>query len=295
MKQTTINHSVELVGIGLHKGVPVKLVLEPLGENQGIVFYRSDLGLKLPLKPENIVDTKMATVLGKDNARISTIEHLLSAIHAYGIDNLKISVDNEEIPIMDGSALTYCMLLDEAGIKELDAPKKVMEIKQTVEIREGDKFVKIEPDSQLSLNFTIDFNHPVIAKQAHHFVFSKTAYKEQVAKARTFGFLQEVNYLRSIGLAKGGSLNNCIVLDENSILNKEGLRCEKEFVCHKILDAMGDLMVLGMPVMGKYTSFSGSHKLNSMLVKAILADAKNYEVLIASDPAKEFALQKAFA
>lgn len=190
MKQTTINHSVELVGIGLHKGVPVKLVLEPLEENQGIVFYRSDLGVKLPLKLENIVDTKMATVLGKDNARISTIEHLLSAVHAYGIDNLKISVDNE-IPIMDGSALAYCMLLDEAGIKELDAPKKVMEIKQVVEVREGDKFVKIEPDSQLSLNFAIDFNHPVIAKQAHHFVFSKTAYKEQVAKARTFGFCKK--------------------------------------------------------------------------------------------------------
>ncbi|AFI06614.1 UDP-3-O-acyl-N-acetylglucosamine deacetylase [Helicobacter cetorum] len=295
MRQTTIANSVELVGIGLHKGVPVKLVLEPLKENQGIVFYRSDLGVKISLKPENIVDTKMATVLGNDNARISTIEHLLSSINAYGIDNIKISVDNEEIPIMDGSALTYCMLLDEAGIRELDAPKQVMRIKRVVEVKEGDKFVRVEPDNQFSLDFSIKFEHPIIAEQSYSFNFSKLAYKDEIAKARTFGFLQEVNYLRSIGLAKGGSLNNCIVLDENSILNKEGLRCEKEFVRHKILDAMGDLMVLGMPMIGKYTSFSGSHKLNSMLVKAILADSKNYEVLVAKNLAKEVALQKAFA
>ncbi|WP_104748485.1 UDP-3-O-acyl-N-acetylglucosamine deacetylase [Helicobacter cetorum] len=295
MRQTTIANSVELLGIGLHKGVPVKLVLEPLAEDQGIVFYRKDLDVKIPLKPENIIDTKMATVLGKDGAKISTIEHLLSAIHAYGIDNIKISVDNEEIPIMDGSALTYCMLLDEAGIKELETPKKVMKIKRMVEVKEGDKFARVEPDNQFSLDFTIKFEHPVIAEQKYNFIFSKQAYKDEIAKARTFGFLQEVNYLRSIGLAKGGSLNNCIVLDENSILNKEGLRCEKEFVRHKILDAMGDLMALGMPVVGKYTSFSGSHKLNSMLVKAILADARNYEVLLMQEPAKEVVLQKAFA
>ncbi|WP_104760888.1 UDP-3-O-acyl-N-acetylglucosamine deacetylase [Helicobacter cetorum] len=295
MRQITIAKPVELVGIGLHKGVPVRLVLEPLSQNQGIVFYRKDLGVKIPLKPENIIDTKMATVLGKDEARISTIEHLLSAVHAYGIDNLEISVDNEEIPIMDGSALTYCMLLDEAGLQELDAPKKVMKIKRVVEVKEGDKFAKVEPDEQFSLDFTINFEHPIIAEQSYHFNFSKQAYKDEIAKARTFGFLQEVNYLRSIGLAKGGSLNNCIVLDENSILNKEGLRCEKEFVRHKILDAIGDLTVLGMPMIGKYTSFSGSHKLNSMLVKAILADAKNYEVLENAELAKEVVLQKAFA
>ncbi|PAF53199.1 UDP-3-O-[3-hydroxymyristoyl] N-acetylglucosamine deacetylase [Helicobacter sp. 13S00482-2] len=283
MRQRTIGKKVELIGIGLHKGVPVKMVLEPLEANNGIIFYRSDKGVSIPMKAENIVDTTMATVIGKDGVRISTIEHLLSAISAYGIDNIKISVDNEEIPIMDGSSISYCMLLDEAGVSELDEVRKIIQIKKPIEIRDEDKFVRVEPSNQTIFDFTIDFKHQAIKQQKYKFVFSKQAYKEEIARARTFGFLHEVNYLRSKGLAKGGNLGNCIVLDENGILNKEGLRYKEEFVRHKILDAIGDMAILGMPLMGSYISFAGSHKLNSLLTQKILSDSNAYEVIALED------------
>ncbi|WP_163499284.1 UDP-3-O-acyl-N-acetylglucosamine deacetylase [Helicobacter suis] len=281
MKERTIARSVELVGIGLHKGVPVKMVLEPMQAGSGIVFSRSDLGIDIPLNHNNVIDTTMATTLGSvsnPQVRISTVEHLLSAINAYGIDNLKISVDNEEIPIMDGSALAHCMLLDEAGIMELDTPRAFMRITQEIKVEEGPKFAKISPSPTLSFDFKICFTHPAINEQHYYFPFSKHAYREEIAKARTFGFLQEVNYLRSKGLAKGGNLNNCIVLDEHGIVNKEGLRYEEEFVRHKILDAMGDLVFLGMPMIGAYQSCMGSHKLNARLVHEVLAK-KAYEVI----------------
>ncbi|WP_104697125.1 MULTISPECIES: UDP-3-O-acyl-N-acetylglucosamine deacetylase [unclassified Helicobacter] len=279
MKQRTIAKKVELVGIGLHKGVPVKMVLEPLEANSGIIFYRSDLGISIPMKPQNVTNTLMATVLSNGEAKISTIEHLMSAIYAYGIDNLKVSVDNEEIPIMDGSAIGYCMLLDEAGIKDLEVNKKIMAIKKTIEIKDGEKFVRIGPSQKTIFDFTIDFAHPAIKQQSYKFVFSKQGYKDEIARARTFGFLQDVNYLRSQGLGLGGNLNNCIVLDENSILNKEGLRYKEEFVRHKILDAIGDMAILGMPLLGSYISFAGSHKLNSLLTKRILEDVDVYELI----------------
>lgn len=295
MKQRTIAKKVDLIGIGLHKGVPVKMVLEPLEANSGIVFYRSDKGVSIPMKPENIVDTTMATVLGKDGVRISTIEHLLSAISAYGIDNLKISVDNEEIPIMDGSSIGYCMLLDEAGIAELDEVRKIIQIKKPIEIRDADKFVRVEPSNQTVFDFAIDFKHQAIKEQKYKFVFSKQAYKEEIARARTFGFLHEVNYLRSQGLAQGGNLSNCIVLDENGILNKEGLRYKEEFVRHKILDAIGDMAILGMPLMGSYISFAGSHKLNSLLTQKILSDSNAYEIIALEDQNTEKMLEFAKA
>ena len=279
MKQRTIGKRIELVGIGLHKGVPVKMVLEPLEANSGIVFYRSDLGVTIPMSPQNIGNTMMATVLSRGEAKISTIEHLLSAIYAYGIDNLKISVDNEEIPIMDGSAIGYCMQLDEAGIKELDANKKIMAIKKPIEVQDGEKFVRIEPSARTIFDFKIKFNHPAIKEQSYKFTFSKQGYKEEIARARTFGFLQDVNKLRAQGLGLGGNLSNCIVLDENGILNKEGLRYKEEFVRHKILDAIGDMAILGMPLLGSYVSFAGSHKLNSLLTKKILEESDAYELI----------------
>lgn len=283
MKQRTIARKVELVGIGLHKGVPVRMVLEPLEADLGIIFYRSDKGISIPMKPQNIVETTLATVLGKDSVRISTVEHLLSAVSAYGIDNLKISVDNEEIPIMDGSSIAYCMLLDEAGVEELSKPRKIIQIKRPIEVRDGDKFVRVEPNDKTVFDFAIDFKHQAIKEQKYKFVFSKQAYKEEIARARTFGFLHEVNYLRSQGLAKGGNLSNCIVLDESGILNKEGLRYKEEFVRHKILDAIGDMAILGMPLMGSYISFAGSHKLNSLLTQKILSDSNAYEILTLED------------
>ncbi|RAX55134.1 UDP-3-O-[3-hydroxymyristoyl] N-acetylglucosamine deacetylase [Helicobacter sp. 16-1353] len=293
MKQRTIRKNIELVGIGLHKGVSVKMVLEPLSENSGIVFYRSDLGVSIELCPENVIDTTLATVLGKDNAKVSTIEHLLSAIHAYGIDNIRIVLDNEEVPIMDGSAIGYCMLLDEAGILEQNADKKAIAIKKTIEINDGEKFVRVEPSNKTIFDFTINFDHQSIKEQHYNFIYSLQAYKDEIARARTFGFLQEVNYLRSIGLAKGGNLSNCIVLDESGILNKDGLRYKEEFVRHKILDAIGDMSILGMPLIGTYVSFAGSHKLNHFLTKKILAESEAYEVVTLESQAKEEQLEYA--
>jgi len=294
MYQTTIKKSVELVGIGLHKGSPVRLKLEPLESNSGIVFYRSDVDVSIPLIPENVVDTKMATVIGKDNHVISTIEHLLSAVYAYGIDNLRVIVDADEVPVMDGSSASFCMLLDEAGIQELDIPKKVMMIKKEVEIKEGEKYVKLSPSPDLNYDFTIKFPHPVIQKQAYVLKFTKESYKNEISRARTFGFLHEVQYLRSKGLALGGSLENAVVLDDKKILNPEGLRFSDEFVRHKILDAIGDMSLIGMNFIGNYEALAGSHDLNHKLTLELLKDADNYEVVeLVGEKTRE--LEKAYA
>ncbi|WP_297431661.1 UDP-3-O-acyl-N-acetylglucosamine deacetylase [Sulfurimonas sp.] len=294
MYQTTIKKSVELVGIGLHKGSPVKLRLEPLESNSGIVFYRSDVDVSIPLIPDNVVDTKMATVIGKDGYVISTIEHLLSAIYAYGIDNLRVIVDADEVPVMDGSSASFCMILDEAGIQQLDIPKKIMIIKKDVEIKEGEKYVKLSPSPDLNYDFTIKFPHPVIQKQAYVLKFTKESYKNEIARARTFGFLHEVQYLRSKGLALGGSLENAVVLDEKKILNPEGLRFENEFVRHKILDAIGDMSLIGMNFLGNYEAMAGSHDLNHKLTLKLLESKENYEVVeLVGEKTKE--LEKAYA
>ena len=294
MYQTTIKKSVELVGIGLHKGSPVKLRLEPLESNSGIVFYRSDVDVSIPLIPDNVVDTKMATVIGKDGYVISTIEHLLSAIYAYGIDNLRVIVDADEVPVMDGSSASFCMILDEAGIQQLDIPKKIMIIKKDVEIKEGEKYVKLSPSPDLNYDFTIKFPHPVIQKQAYVLKFTKESYKNEIARARTFGFLHEVQYLRSKGLALGGSLENAVVLDEKKILNPEGLRFENEFVRHKILDAIGDMSLIGMNFLGNYEAMAGSHDLNHKLTLKLLESKDNYEVVeLVGEKTKE--LEKAYA
>ncbi len=279
MKQRTIAKSVDLVGIGLHKGVPVQMRLEPLPKNSGIIFYRKDKNVKIPLSPENVIDTKMATVIGKDGVSVSTIEHLMSAVYSYGIDNLLITLDNDEVPIMDGSAIAYCMLLDEACLRIQNAPKKVLKIKKEIKVQDGSKYALLRPSDRFALDFTIDFDHPVIGKQHCRFEFDLRSYIEQIARARTFGFLHQVQYLRSQGLALGGSLDNAIVLDEKRVLNPEGLRYEDEFVRHKILDAIGDLSLLGMAVMGEYEAYAASHHLNHLLTQKILEDSRNYEIV----------------
>lgn len=294
MKQMTIAKPVELVGIGLHKGSPVRLRLEPLEAGSGIVFVRKDVGVSIPLKPENVVDTKMATVIGKDGCFISTIEHLLSAVAAYGIDNLRVIVDADEIPVMDGSSASFCLLLDEAEVVEQDAPKRVMRIKKEVTVQEGDKYVKLMPSKDLRYRFSIRFKHPVIDEQRFELDFSRETYKNEIARARTFGFLHEVQYLRSKGLALGGSLENAVVLDEKKVLNPEGLRYSNEFVRHKILDAIGDMSLIGYNFIGEYESFAGSHDLNHKLTLALLKDPANFEIVeMAAAEAKELA--KAYA
>lgn len=277
MKQRTIKKCVEGVGIGLHKGEPIKIRLEPLAADEGIVFYRSDVGVSIKAEPKNVVDTQMATVIGKDGVSISTIEHFLSAVYSYSIDNLRVIIDGPEIPVMDGSASGFCMLLDEAGIEEMDSKKQVMIIRKPVEVQDGEKFARVVPSSKPTFRFTIKFDHVAIGRQEHTFVFSKKGFIEDISRARTFGFLRDVQYLRSKGLALGGSLDNAIVLDEKKILNPEGLRYENEFVRHKILDALGDLSLLGMPIIGDYESYAGSHNLNHLLTKEILKSSTNYE------------------
>ena len=288
MKQRTIKSDIEIVGIGLHKGVPVRMRLEPLPSNSGIVIYRSDAAVTIPLKKEYVVDTKMATVLGKDGVVVSTIEHLLSAIYAYGIDNLRVVLDNDEIPILDGSASGYCMLIEEAGIQEQEEGKKAIKIKKEVVVTTEDgKRVSLKPSNRIVYDFEIKFNHPAIGQQKFHFDYSIEEYKESIAKARTFGFLHEVQYLRSIGLALGGSMENAIVLDETKILNPEGLRYEDEFVRHKILDAIGDMALLEYTMIGEYEAVAGSHHLNHLLTKKLYEDKDNYEIIDLEEASSE--------
>ena len=294
MKQTTIARRVETVGIGLHKGEPIRLVLEPLGANMGIVFHRTDIGASFKAEPANVVNTQMATVIGNEKGFISTVEHLLSAINGYGIDNIRILVDANEIPVMDGSAISFCMLLDEAGIKQLDEGKKVILVRKEVEVAEGSKFVRTVPSRNPKFDYTIKFNHPVIGEQRYVFEFSKSRYVKEIARARTFGFLKDLQRLQAQNLALGASLDNAVAIDDTHILNPEGLRFENEFVRHKILDAVGDLSLLGAPLLGDYIAFAGSHDLNHKLTLAVLADEKNYEIAtLSGELLKDY--QKVFA
>ncbi|MBR8465004.1 UDP-3-O-acyl-N-acetylglucosamine deacetylase [Campylobacter sp. faydin G-140] len=294
MKQTTIARRVETIGIGLHKGEPIRLVLEPLEANMGIVFYRTDLNISFKAEPKNVINTQMATVVGNEKGYVSTIEHLMSAISSYGIDNIRISLDANEIPVMDGSAISFCMLLDEAGIRVIDESKKVILVRREVEVCEGNKFVRALPSLNPKFDYTIKFDHPVIGEQRYVFEFSKTGFIKDIARARTFGFLKDLQHLQAQNLALGASLDNAVAIDDTHILNPEGLRFENEFVRHKILDAIGDLSLLGAPLLGDYVAFAGSHDLNHKLTLAILSDVKNYEVAtLKGELLKEY--QKVFA
>ncbi|WP_415407381.1 UDP-3-O-acyl-N-acetylglucosamine deacetylase [Sulfurovum sp. CS9] len=294
MQQRTIKKPVEVIGIGLHKGEPIKLRLEPLSADAGIIFYREDLAMSIPLSPKSVIDTRMATVIGSQKGYISTIEHFLSALYAYGIDNLRVIVDGNEMPIMDGSSISFCLLLDEAGVEELDAPKKVIRVKEPVEVQDGDKFVRLLPHDSAKFDFRIKFDHPVIGEQSESFDFSTHNFIEEIARARTFGFAKDIQYLQSQNLALGATLQNAIGLDDHKVLNPEGLRFDNEFARHKILDAMGDMMVSGHNILAKYESFAGSHNLNYQLTSKLLSDSKNYE-LVAVEELQSRAFAKSFA
>lgn len=294
MKQLTLAKVVSGTGIGLHKGEPIEIILEPLEANSGIVFFRSDLNISYEAKPHNVINTKLATVIGDERAYISTIEHLMSAINAYGIDNIRIVLNSNEAPVMDGSSISFCMMLDEAGVRELEASKKIMVIKKVIEVRDGDKFVRLSPTKEPKINYTIKFDNALIGKQSYCFEFSKKNYIENIARARTFGFLKDVQALRAMNLGLGGSLENTIVVDDNRILNPEGLRFKDEFVRHKILDAIGDLTLLGYRIYGDYTSYAGSHHLNHLLTKELLKDKESYEVITLENSCEK-AYEKVFA
>ncbi|NOL49230.1 UDP-3-O-acyl-N-acetylglucosamine deacetylase [Pelistega europaea] len=291
LKQRTIKKVVNATGVGVHSGSRVKLTLRPAEPNTGIVFHRVDTPevLDFPAVADGVGDTRMASVLQNGAYRVSTVEHLMSALAGLGIDNIHIDVDAEEIPIMDGSASTFVYLLKDAGIVEQNAPKRFIRVKKVVEVSEGEgeqrKWARLEPYEGFALAFSIDFRHPAIDSTANfaEIDFAKDSYVDQIARARTFGFANEVEMLRGIGLARGGSLDNAIVLDEYRILNAEGLRYDDEFVKHKILDAIGDLYLIGHPLLARYVACKSGHGLNNKLARALLAQEDAYEIVTFED------------
>src|SRR5437764_40063 len=282
LNQRTLKNAIKMTGVGLHTGARVDLHLRPAAPDSGIVFHRIDLPqrVSMPARAESVGDTRLSSTLKKDGASISTVEHLMSALAGLGIDNLHIDVAGPEIPIMDGSAGPFVFLLQSAGIVEQAALKRYLRIKAPVEVRDGDKWARFEPFDGYRLDFTIDFPHPVFGSENRQVSvdFAGTSYVKEVARARTFGFMQDVEAMRSAGLALGGSLQNAIVLDETRVLNSEGLRYDNEFVKHKVLDATGDLYLLGHPLIGQYTAFKSGHALNNALARTLLAQPDAFEL-----------------
>ena len=285
LKQRTIKQVVRTTGVGVHSGTKVELTLRPAPPGAGITFRRVDYDpiVAIPSAADVVGETRMATVLIKDGARVSTVEHLMSACAGLGIDNLVVDVTAEEIPIMDGSAASFVYLLQQAGVEEQDAPKKFIRVLKDVEIRHGEgsneKWARLSPYEGFKLDFFIEFNHPAVdgTMQRALVDFSEVSYVHDVARARTFGFMQDVETLRGLGLARGGSLENAIVMDEYRILNADGLRYEDEFVRHKILDAIGDLYIVGHPLLASYTAHKSGHALNNELLRKLLAQTDAYE------------------
>lgn len=293
--QRTIKSTTRAVGVGVHSGQRVELTLRPAAIDTGICFRRIDLPqpVDLPVAPETVTDTRMATTITPPGLpggpKVQTIEHLLSACAGLGLDNLIIDITAEEVPILDGSAASFVFLLQSAGIELQKAPKRFVRVKKAVELREGEgaslKWARLEPYEGYRLSFEIDFNHPALdaTGQRVTFDFATGQYRRDIARARTFGFTKDVEMMRARGLGLGGSMDNVIVVDDYRVLNADGLRYDDEFVKHKILDAIGDMHVLGKPLLASYTAFKGGHALNNRLLRALLADATAWEIVTFED------------
>ena len=281
IKQRTLKNIVRATGVGLHTGEKVYLTLRPAAPNSGIIFRRVDLNPVVDIKadPYAVGDTRLSSCLERDGARVQTVEHLMSALAGLGIDNVYVDLTSGEVPIMDGSASPFVFLLQSAGIEEQPCAKKFIRIKKPVEVKQGDKWVKFEPYNGFRVDFSIDFRHPVFAHSNKRVVvdFEHTSYIKEVSRARTFGFMQDVENMRAQGLALGGSLDNAIVMDDYRVLNADGLRYEDEFVKHKALDAIGDLYLLGHPVIGAYSAYKSGHALNNELLRHLMEDATSWE------------------
>jgi UDP-3-O-[3-hydroxymyristoyl] N-acetylglucosamine deacetylase len=277
--QRTVAKRVSCTGVGLHSGAPVTLTLAPAPADAGLSFVRIDLGVEIPARHDLVVDTKLSTSLAVGQARVSTVEHVLSALHGMGIDNCRIEVDGPEIPILDGSAAPFVALVNQAGVKAQRAAKRYLVITQPVEVREGDKVARFEPAEGFSVSFTADFGHPLITNQGFEVTVSDRSFEREVARARTFCFRKDIELMQSMGLARGGSLENAIVVDDFSILNPEGLRFPDEFARHKVLDAIGDLALLGHPVLGALKAVKSGHALNQALVKRVLSDPSCHRIV----------------
>jgi len=273
VQRKTINANVSIRGIGLHSGIYTKVELLPARAGSGITFVRADLnGLRIPALQASTTALDHATTVGRDDVSVGTVEHLLSSIMACGITDVDIHIDGPEVPIVDGSALPFMHLIDAAGVRELDAEVAVLRITQPIEIVEGDKSIRMIPANRLILKYKIDFNHPSIGRQSLHFDFHHDNFLKKIAPARTFGFMRDVEKLRAAGLARGGSVENCIVLDDQGVVNGH-LRFKDEFVRHKILDLLGDLALVGRPIVGEITAHRAGHALHSRFVAKVLAAA----------------------
>jgi UDP-3-O-[3-hydroxymyristoyl] N-acetylglucosamine deacetylase len=281
LKQRTLKSVIRATGVGLHSGEKVELTLRPAQPNTGIVFRRLDLAQPADVRAGayRVGDTRLCSTLEEGGVKVATVEHLMSAFAGLGVDNAYVDLDGSEVPIMDGSASPFVFLLQSAGIVEQPVAKRFIRIKKTVQVSDGDKWARFEPYAGFKLTFSIVFNHPVFDKSSQKVVvdFAETSYVKEVARARTFGFMQDVESLRASGLAMGGSLENAVVMDEYRVLNADGLRYADEFVKHKILDAIGDLYLLGHPLIGAFSAHKSGHGLNNALLRATLADHDAWE------------------
>jgi UDP-3-O-[3-hydroxymyristoyl] N-acetylglucosamine deacetylase len=279
--QRTLRNSIRASGIGLHSGRKVLMVLRPAPPNTGIVFRRIDLDppVDIPARATNVTETNLGTTLAIGTAGVSTVEHLLSALAGLGIDNCFVELTAGEVPIMDGSAGPFVFLVQSAGIEAQSAAKCFVRVRRCIEVKDGDKWARFDPHEGFRVNFEIEFDHPVFRRHAQRATmdFSTTTFLREVSRARTFGFMRDLEYLRARNLALGGTLDNAIVLDDYRILNEDGLRYEDEFVRHKILDAIGDLYLLGHSLIGEFTGFKSGHALNNLLLRTMLADATAWE------------------
>ncbi len=287
IKQRTLKNVIRATGVGLHTGKKVYLTLRPAAIDSGIIFRRVDLDTPVEIKasPENVGDTRLSTSLVKGDVRISTVEHLLSAMAGLGIDNAYVDVSAPEVPIMDGSAGPFVFLIQSAGIVEQNAAKRFIRIKRTIKVQEDDKWAQFDPFEGFKVGFAIDFDHPVFKskEQRAEVDFSTTSFVKEVSRARTFGFMRDIEQLRERELALGGSLDNAIVVDDYRVLNEDGLRYEDEFVKHKILDAIGDLYLLGHSLIGAFNGFKSGHALNNRLLCALMADEQAWEEVTFND------------
>jgi len=294
LPQRTLKTLTTAVGVGLHSGQRVELTLRPAPPDTGIVFRRVDLPepVDIPVAADSVTDTRLASTIATGSAKVHTIEHLMSACAGLGIDNLYVDITAEEVPILDGSASSFVFLLQSAGIAEQKAPKRFIRVLQPVEVREGEgnslKWARLEPYHGYRLSFEIDFRHPAVDSTGQQVVFdmSEGVYARDIARARTFGFTRDVEMMRANGLALGGGLDNAIVMDDYKVLNADGLRYDDEFVKHKILDAMGDLYIVGKPLLAAYTAFRSGHAMNNQLLRALLARPEAYEIVSFDSPAK---------
>jgi len=285
--QRTLKNVIRATGVGLHTGRKICLTLRPAPVDTGIIFRRIDLDpvVELPARPDSVGDTRLSTALCEGEVSVSTIEHLMSAFAGLGVDNAYVELDASEVPIMDGSAGPYVFLVQSAGLIDQVKPKKFIRIKELIRVEDGDKFAQFEPFDGFKVSFSIDFDHPIFNKspQKAEIDFSSTSFVKEISRARTFGFMHEVEAMRERGLALGGSHNNAIVMDSYSILNKDGLRYDDEFVKHKILDAIGDLYLLGHPLIGLFSAHKSGHALNNKLLRALMENESAWETVTFED------------